>query len=88
MTTNIPDGIYYLHPEGSAWQGVEFARGEITGHWHEANMGSHDAAGDRYAGAYPSDDDAEVPVDLADRIVREAMREGTDPECVVVTRKQ
>lgn len=89
MTTTkrnrVVDGVYYLHPDGGAWTGVEYRGGRVRATWEEADMGSHDAAGDRHAGRYPSESDVQVGPRTAVRIIADVMPRSY-PEMVMVVR--
>jgi hypothetical protein len=85
MGIEIEDGVYFLHPEGSAWIAAEFRGGKLVDQTSESNAGSHNAAGDAWAGVEPSEYDEETEGDVAAAIVRAVMGEGTDADCVVVT---
>lgn len=80
----IPDGTYFLHPDGGCCVRATFSRGEMVGYAEEALQATHDAAGDRNAGMWPEEDDAEVGGDLAILIIREIMPDAS-PELVHVT---
>ena len=53
----IPDGIYFVAGEGSAWTAWRFRDGEIVGGTEEANAETHRTANDSWAGIVPSEDD-------------------------------
>jgi len=82
----IPDGVYFLHPEGSAWIAVEFEDGEIIDRTEESNADTHSAANDSWADVVPGDDDSEASSDIAKAIVQMAMGDDTEADMVVVTK--
>jgi len=53
----IPDGTYFVEPDGYAWAAVRFDGGKIVARTAECNASTHDAANDEWAGVRPSDDD-------------------------------
>jgi len=85
-TTQITDGVYFLHPEGSAWIAVEFEDGEIIDRTEESNAATHAAARDSWAGVVPSDDDEEISGDMASAIVAATMGDDVDADLVIVTK--
>ena len=85
-TATIPDGVYYLHADGSAWQAAVYRGGRLRAESNEADQASHDAARDDLADLGPSDNDVEMTGDVADAIVREVMGAKTDLHAVIVTR--
>lgn len=82
----IPDGTYYLQPDGSCWIVAIFRRGQYAALSDEATQSTHDAACDWLAGLHPSDDDVEVDHEIGVAIIREVMGDDTIPEKVVVSR--
>jgi hypothetical protein len=87
VIANVPDGIYFLHPEGSKWLAVKFNGGGIVDDTEEANADTHRAANDAWANIVPSDSDSDVDGDIAKAIVQMAMGDDTDPAMVVVTKR-
>lgn len=53
----VPDGVYFLWPEGSGWEAYRFRGGKIVGGTEESLAATHAAARDSWAGIVPSDDD-------------------------------
>ena len=98
LTVSIPDGGYYLWPQGSAWIYVRMSGGRIRSMTEEANLATHIAARDRFASLDPEahspiDDDQNVSPrivgrDTAEAIIQEVMGEDTDPEVVWVVREE
>jgi hypothetical protein len=86
-TTQITDGVYFLHPEGSSWFAVEFEGGEIVDRTEECNAATHVAANDSWAGMVPSDDDSEVGGKTALAIIAAAMGDDVDADMVIVTKR-
>ncbi len=66
----IPNGFYFLHPDGSSWISARFLRGRLVGT-------AYASARDAWAGIVPAETDIEVEPDHA-ALVREA---GGDPDC-------
>lgn len=85
MTIKIPDGIYFLHPDGCCWHSAHYRGGKCVDGTEQANMGSHDAARDGWAGVYPSEGDLEVDAPTADRIIRDVLGDDVHVEMVIVT---
>jgi hypothetical protein len=85
-TTQITDGVYFLHPEGSSWIAVEFEDGEIIDRTEESNAGTHAAANDSWADVVPSEGDEEVSGETALAIIAAAMGGDTDTDMVIVTK--
>lgn len=83
-TTTIPNGIYFLHPDGSAWLAARY-RGRLIDWTEEACAETHAAARDSWAGIVPSDEDEEIDPDVAMAIIREVMGADTCAEGVLVT---
>jgi hypothetical protein len=73
--TKIEDGVYFLHPDGSAWIAAEFRHGKLASMTEESNA---------WVGMHPSDGDGEVDTDMAVAIVAEVMPD-SDPLLVAVT---
>lgn len=86
-TATIPDGIYFVHPDGSAWFAAIYRDGRIVSIVEESMASTHAAAGDRHDGIMPLDSDVEVPSDLAARIVRDVLGDDVDVTRCVVTRR-
>lgn len=84
IKTMIPDGVYFLHPEGSAWIAAEFRRGKCVDTTEAANAGTHATANDDWSGCVPSDDDKEVSSTVATAIVREVLGDDVNSEMVIV----
>lgn len=84
LANAIPDGIYYLHPEGSCWLVAIFRDGVCVGESSKDVQSTHDAAGDSLSGLAPSDDDDECDGDLSVAIIRDVMGEIHHPEMVIV----
>jgi len=53
----VPNGIYFLYPFGSDWDAVKIEGGHIVDGTEACLAETHNAAGDRWAGVVPSDDD-------------------------------
>ena len=53
----IPDGIYFIHPDGSAWTAYRFRGGKMVDWADECEAATHEAARDSWAGLVPSEDD-------------------------------
>jgi len=87
VVCDVPDGVYFLHPEGSAWLAVEFEDGEIIDRTEESNADTHAAARDSWAGVVPSDDDSEIDGETALAIIAAAMGDDVDPDMVIVTKR-
>jgi len=89
---SIPDGGYYLWPEGSAWIYVRMSGGRIRSMTEEANLATHVAARDRFSSLDPEAHSPTSPRivdrDTAEAIIQEVMGEDTDPELVWVIREQ
>jgi hypothetical protein len=83
-TTKIANGVYFLHPDGSAWIAAQFAGGKCVGMAYESDAGTHQAANDSWGGVVPSADDNDVGIEQAEAIIRECMSEETNCEMVVV----
>jgi len=81
--SKIPDGIYYVWPDGSTWIGVAVECGEVARIWYAGEQATHDAAHDSLAGLAPGEEEA-VPETVADAI---AFRLGYPPDRVIVTRR-
>jgi len=62
--TPIPDGEYYVFSDGGGWSYREYVGGRLCGGAEECEMGSHVAAGDRYATLDPerATEDVELEV--------------------------
>lgn len=60
----IPDGIYFIHPDGCGWSACEFSGGEVIGGCDQSEAGTHAAARDAWAGVAPSESDELL--DIAD----------------------
>lgn len=86
-TTTIENGIYFLHPDGSAWIAAHFAGGKCVDMAYESDAGTHQAANDSWGGVVPSDADTDVDIETAEAIIRECMSDDTNCEMVVVTRQ-
>ena len=84
IKTKIPDGVYFLHPEGSSWIAAEFRKGKCVDTTEASNAGTHEAANDDWSGCVPSDDDREVSIAVSTEIVREVMGDDVYPEMVIV----
>jgi hypothetical protein len=84
---DVPDGVYFLHPEGSSWIAVEFDGGQMIDRTEESNADTHSAANDSWAGVVPSDDDSEVDGDIAAAIIAAVMGDDTESDMVVVTKR-
>jgi hypothetical protein len=84
-TKTIPDGVYFLHPEGSAWIAAYLRGGRCVGQTEESLMETHAAARDRWAYVVPMESDIEVDLDVA-RLVVAAVLPGEDTDSVIVTR--
>ena len=84
--TEIPDGVYFLHPDGSAWEAAVYRGGEWVASVYEATAETHAAARDDLAGIVPADTDEPVE-DLAvcNQIIANVFGKETDPECVSVS---
>lgn len=83
----MKDGLYFLHPEGSAWIAVIIKNSELHSVTHESNADMHAAANDSWAGITPQDSDVEVDdVDECKEIIHEVMGEDVNVEMVVVSR--
>lgn len=83
----VPDGLYFLHPEGSAWIAARFKDDELVATACEADAGTHQAANDTWAGIVPQDTDVELDdEDSCKEIILQVMGEDTFPEMVVVTK--
>ncbi len=85
-TATITDGIYFLHPSGSAWIAAHFRDGRLLRTTEDSNAATHAAANDSWSGVVPQDTDQELQGDEAERIIREVMGDDVDCELVVVTR--
>jgi hypothetical protein len=81
----MKDGLYFLHPEGSAWIGAIFRNNKLARTFYECNANMHQAANDDLANLVPQDTDVEVDEDEVKEIIREVMGENTICEMVVVT---
>lgn len=86
MTTQIPDGTYYLHPEGSAWLAAIYRDGEHVTTIEESNHATHVAAKDQWSGVCPSETDVEVDREIGEAVIRDVMGDDIDPSMVVVSR--
>jgi hypothetical protein len=86
VIADVPDGIYFLHPEGSGWLAVELNGGNIVDDTEEANADTHRSADDAWANIVPSDGDSDVDGDIAKAIVQMAMGDDVDPDMVIVTK--
>lgn len=53
----IPDGLYFVQPEGACWQVYRFRDGRVVGMSDEAMADRHDEARDSWAGIRPSEAD-------------------------------
>jgi hypothetical protein len=84
-TKTIPDGIYFLHPEGSAWIAACLRGGRCVGQTEESMMETHAAARDGWLYIVPMESDIEVDRELA-RLVVEAVLPGADPDYAIVSR--
>ena len=84
--TKIPNGTYYLHPDGSCWIAAIYRDGRHIAGSDQATQSTHDTARDSLADLGPDDSDEEVEGDLALAIIRDVMGENVYPECVTVTR--
>ena len=84
--TRIPDGTYFLHPDGSCWQSAMYRDGQYQGGSSESLAASHAAAQDQYADVVPTEGDEEVDADVAEAIIREVMGPDTYLDMVVVER--
>ena len=85
MTTKMKiDGLYFLHPEGSAWIAAIFRDGKLIDTTEQSLAGTHAAASDSWADVVPTDDDIDVDAETASVIVAEVMGEGTVADMVIV----
>lgn len=85
-SVQIPDGLYFLHADGSCWESRRFRGGRCVGGSDEATQSTHDAARDSWAGLHPSEDDTEVEREIAEAVIRAALGDDVHPEMVIVTR--
>ena len=56
----VPDGDYFLYPEGGGWSVQRWRDNECVAETEDYKMGSHNAAGDHFAGTEPLDSDTFV----------------------------
>jgi hypothetical protein len=84
-TKTIPDGIYFLHPEGSAWIAACLRGGRCVGQTEESMTATHAAALDGWVYIVPMESDIEVDRELA-RLVVAIVLPGGDPDRVIVSR--
>jgi len=75
---HIPDGIYFVQPDGCAWYAVEFCDGQEVGRCEESDAETHRAARDRWAGVCPSEADELLDVSEPDISVAVALACGHD----------
>lgn len=71
----IPDGTYYVHPDGGAWLRLRFAGGQIVDVGEESVQATHDAARDADAGRRPAESDVQVSRELAEAILAALYRD-------------
>lgn len=87
-TTIITDGIYFIHPEGCGWVAVKYRGGRIVSRTEESIAATHAAAGDKWAGVTPSDDNREIEDEqLHAKIVADAMGEDAVAEMHFIAAK-
>ncbi len=56
----ISDGVYFLYPYGSDWVAVRMSGNKIIDMTSGADLATHNAARDSWAGFEPSDNDNEI----------------------------
>ena len=78
----IPDGIYFVHPDGCGWIAADFRDGILIDTTNEANQET--CIPGSWAGVHPSDTDEVLYGDVAIAVLR-AIDEGILPECATVT---
>ena len=82
----VSDGVYFLHPVGSAWLAADVQSGRAIRQTEESLAGTHAAAGDVWAGIVPRDSDEIIVGDEAAEIIRLVM--GDDGFAVDVSRRR
>ena len=86
MTATVPNGTYFLHPEGSCWIAVRYRNGKLVAMTDESNAATHATANDSWADVVPSDNDAEVRGELASAVIADVLPK-SDPTMVIVARQ-
>ena len=84
---DVPDGVYFLRPEGSGWIAAEIDSGRLINRTEESNADTHKAANDSWAGVVPRESDEEISGNVSLAVIAMAMDEDTDPDMVIVTKR-
>ncbi len=83
----IPDGVYFLHPDGSTWIAARYRSGHFVGQTEECLSQTHASARDRWSLVGPKVSDQIVDEEISELVIADVMP-GSVPDCIVVTRAE